>query len=578
MKRCIRVAWLMLFAWALLACGGGGGGVDAGAGARVGGGGGVGVGVDVDVDVDVDVGGGGGGGVGEQTKSLNKPFTGKPRQTVKVTPYSFALTLSEGGQQDVNLVAEDVAFRSRSASLSLSVAPLDAVFAPDPLVTSLAGGRYSVLLRTAPSLAVGEYNGVVTLRLCRESPCARPIAGTTVTVPYTVRVQGTVTVTPDWQTHQGNAAHTGYVPVTLDPARFAYAWEWRRSTSGVLGFINAVVTEGGRVFVTDDEYFGSLTSLYALNETDGSLAWRQDFINYPALNPPAVANGIVYVATTGHENTFLWAFRANDGTPVFKSAFAGQWPHVLAPTVRDGRVFTNGGYYGGGVYGYDATSGASLWSMFSGDDDMSTPAVDGHHAYHYNGNSLEVYSAATGAAVASITDPQVAVSGYSYHGSPMLGSDDHIMALSGGAFSGRASSSTEQYESRPLTNFSLAARAMRWRSNSTYLTAPAVANGVVYAGRNNPKSLDALDERTGQVLWSWPGTANDTEFHRNVLVTNNLVFVSTDRAIHAVDLNTHQSVWSYPTPGMLALSAGGTLYIAEGARQPTGRLIAIRLR
>lgn len=545
MKRCIRIAWLMLFVWALVACGGGNGGSDGG---------------------------------GEQTKSLNKPFVGKPRTTVKVTPSSFALTLSEGAQQEANLMAEDLAYRSRSASLYLSVVPLDAVFAPDPLVTSLAGGRYSVLLRTAPSLAVGEYNGVVTLRLCRESPCASAIAGTTVTVPYTVRVQGAASVTPDWQTHQGNAAHTGHVPVTLDPARFAYAWEWRRSTSGVLGFINAVVTEGDRVFVTDDEYHGSLTSLYALNETDGSLAWRQDFINYPALNPPAVANGIVYTATTGHENTFLWAFRANDGTPVFRSAFAGQWPHVLAPTVRDGRVFTNGGYYGGGVYGYDATSGASLWSVFSGDDDMSTPAVDGHHVYHHSGNSLEVYSAATGVPVASITDPQVADSGYSYHGAPMLGSDDHIIAFSGGAFSGRASASTEQYGSRPLTNFSLAARAMRWRSNSTYLTAPAVANGVVYAGRNNPKSLDALDERTGQVLWSWPGTAQDTTFHRNVLVTNNLVFVSTDRAIHAIDLNTRQSVWSYPAPGMLAMSAGGTLYIVEGAREPTGRLIAIRLK
>ena len=544
MKRCIRVAWLMLVAWALVACGGG-------------------TGTSAD---------------GEQTKSLSKPFVGKPRLTVAVTPSSFALTLSEGARQDVNLMVTVVGFRSAAASVFLSVAPLDAVFAPDPVVTRLAGGRHAVLLRTAPSLPVGEYSGVVTLRLCRESPCARAIAGTTVTVPYTVSVQGSASVAPEWQTHQGNAAHTGYVPVALNPARFAYAWEWRRSTTGVLGFINAVVTEGGRVFVTDDEYHGPLTSLYALNETDGSLAWRQDFLNYPALNPPAVANGIVYAATTGHENTFLWAFRANDGTPVFKSAFAGQWSHVLAPTVRDGRVFTNGGYYGGGVYGYDASSGASLWSVFSGDDDMSTPAVDGNHVYHYNGNALEVYSTGTGAPVASITDPQVAASDYSYHGAPMLGSDDHIIAFSGGAFSGRASSSTEQYESRPLTNFSLAARALRWRSSSAYLTAPAVANGVVYAGRNNPKSLDALDERTGQVLWSWPGTANDTEFHRNVLVTNNLVFVSTDRAVHAIDLNTHQSVWSYPSPGMLALSAGGTLYIVEGAREPTGRLIAIRLR
>ena len=566
MKRCIRVAWLMLFAWALVACGGGGA-VDARLGAGVG----------AEASAGANVGSGADTDAG-QTKSLNKPLAGRPHLTMKLTPSSFALTVEQDAQQDVSLLIEDVAFRTRSVPLYLGVAPLASVFSPAPSVTSLGSGRYSVLLRTASSLAAGDYYGEITLRLCREAPCIRAIPGGTVTVPYSIRIQGAATDIPDWQTHQGTASHTGYVPLTLNPNRFAYAWEWRRSTAGVIGAINPVVTGDGRVFVTDDEYFGSLTSLYSLNETDGSLAWRQDFINFPALNPPAVANGIVYTATTGHENTFLWAFRASDGSPVFKSAFAGQWPHVLAPTVRDGRVFTNGGYYGGGVYGYDASSGASLWSRFSGDDDMSTPAVDGNYVYHYSGSSLEVYSAATGVPVASITDPQVSASGYSYHGAPMLGAPDHITTFSGGAFSGRASSSIEQYENRPLTSFSLINQSMRWRSNSTYLTAPAVANGVIYAGRNNPKSLDALDEHTGQVLWSWPGTATDAEFHRNVVVTNNLVFVSTDQAVHAVDLVTHQLVWSYPVPGMLALSASGTLYIVEGAREPTGRLIAIRLR
>jgi outer membrane protein assembly factor BamB len=386
-------------------------------------------------------------------------------------------------------------------------------------------------------------------------------------------------VAPDWQGHQGNAAHTGYVPVTLDPARFAPAWEWRRGTTGVLGAINAVVTEKGRVFVTDDDYFSPVTSLYALDEADGMLAWRHDFIDAPALNPPGVANGIVYAATTGHSATFLWAFRTSDGAPVFKSAFDGQWPHVLAPTVQGGRVFTNGGYFGGGVYAFDAASGARQWAEFSGDEDMSTPAVDATHAFHYDGSALVAYAVATGQKVATIPDAGALDFFYSYHGAPILGSADHIMAFSGGAFSGRASSSTEQYNSRALVNFSLAGRSVRWRTADTYLTQPAVANGVVYAARNIPsKSLDAIDESTGRVLWSWSGTEQDREFHRNVLVTRNLVFVSTDVAVHAIDLASRQRVWTYPAPGMLALSAAGMLYIVEGARESTGRLIAIRVK
>ena len=77
---------------------------------------------------------------------------------------------------------------------------------------------------------------------------------------------------------------------------------------------------------------------------------------------------------------------------------------------------------------------------------------------------------------------------------------------------------------------------------------------------------------------SWPGAGTEQGFHRNVVVTDNLVFVSTDTAVHAISLATRQSVWSFPAPGMLAISAQGTLYIAEGATEPTGRLIAIRLR
>ena len=404
----------------------------------------------------------------------------------------------------------------------------------------------------------GEVNGVGGAGGAGGAPCTS--------------VSGTA---PDWQTFQGNPAHNGYVPATFNPNCFARVWEWKREPGGVLGFINSVATEAGKVFVTDDVYHYE-ANLYALNEQDGSLAWRWQFGNVPALNPPAVLNGMVYAATTGHDATILRGFRASDGGLVFNSPFDAQWPNLLAATVSGGRVFTNGGYYGGGVYAFDATNGSRFWVHTAGDDDMSTPAIDNQYAYYYSGIGLEVYGVSDGESVASIRDPYGPVQGYSYHGAPMLGSTDHIIAFSGGAFSGRGSSSVEQYDSRPLVNFSLQNVTTRWRSQSSYLTQPAVAKGVVYAGRSGPV-LDALNEATGEVLWSWPGTNLDNEFHRNIIVTDNLLFVSTDRAVYAVDLESRQPVWSYPVPGMLAISARKMLYIVEGAREPTGRLIAIKL-
>ncbi|HEY5997533.1 MAG TPA: PQQ-binding-like beta-propeller repeat protein, partial [Candidatus Deferrimicrobiaceae bacterium] len=185
----------------------------------------------------------------------------------------------------------------------------------------------------------------------------------------------------------------------------------------------------------------------------------------------------------------------------------------------------------------------------------------------------------TGTSFASIPDPYgSASSGYSYHGAPVIGSRGNVLGFSGDAFSGRAMSNVEQYEQRVFSSFLVGTRAWEWATANPYLTAPALANGVLYAGRNNPMSLDAISEVTGRVMWSWiPSGQGDAGFHRNVVVTRNLLFASTDRAVYAIDLATRQPVWSYPEPGNLAISANRILYIAIGAKESTGRLVAIRL-
>ena len=457
----------------------------------------------------------------------------------------------------------------------LQARPTTGALEHNPTITRIDGRSFRIQVRVAEGLAVGTYSGYVEVKTCLDEACLSEIQRGALYLPFELVIDDPANVAlGEWETFQRDAGHTGYVPATFQPRSFAYKWEWLRPTGGR---INAVTTAPGLVFVSDDDYHGS-PALRALGENDGGVVWQQTFQNYPALNPPATANGKVYVATTGHEKTFLWAFDASSGRAVFQNSFAGQWPHVLAPTIRDGRVYTNGGYYGGGVYAFHATGGDLQWSMFSGDDDMTTPAVDQSRAYYYDGLALATYDTATGQKLSSTSDPHNPGQGYSHHGAPMLGLADSVTTFSGGSFSGRASSSVEQFGTRPLINFSVASNAVRWRTARTYITQPATAKGIVYAGSNTPKSFDAIDEATGQVLWSWVPPPSDLRFHRNVVVTDNLVFVSTDRAIYALDLATRQPVWSYPTPGMLAISGGGTLYIVEGAREPTGRLIAIALK
>ncbi|TMH20592.1 MAG: hypothetical protein E6H61_10790 [Betaproteobacteria bacterium] len=132
----------------------------------------------------------------------------------------------------------------------------------------------------------------------------------------------------------------------------------------------------------------------------------------------------------------------------------------------------------------------------------------------------------SGATVASIADPFASASSYSMFSAPMLGATGDAIVFSGGGFSGRAASSSEQYDSRPLVSYNIAGKTIAWRSANAYLTHPAVANGVIYAARNAPPALDALSEADGHILWSWTPPAGNTSFHRNTVVTNNLVFVS----------------------------------------------------
>jgi outer membrane protein assembly factor BamB len=210
---------------------------------------------------------------------------------------------------------------------------------------------------------------------------------------------------------------------------------------------------------------------------------------------------------------------------------------------------------------------------------MFTPAVDDAYVYHYNGDTLFLVDRITGVTSATIADPFGSNSGYSYHGAPMLGERSNVVAFAGGAFSGRASSNVEQYDQRVLSSFDISTNTYEWSTSYAYLTAPAVADGVIYAAHNSPMSLDAIDEVTGQVLWSWAPTENgDTSFHRNIVVTRNLLFVSTNKAVYALDLATRLPVWIYPMPGMLAISAERTLYIATGAQESDGGLVAVSLK
>lgn len=441
--------------------------------------------------------------------------------------------------------------------------------------SQVASGTFAVDLPIRDKLSAGVREGQLELLACQDSACVKVYEGSGASLSY----KFTLLSVDEWTMHQGGPGHRGHLPIRLNPQRFKQAWTWNRPpASDPIGGINAVATMQGKAFVTTDVYNGEAV-LYALNEADGKVAWSRSLGTMPAFGPPSVSTDRVFAATAGHEDSLLWAFDLQTGNILTKSAFGAQWPNMLAPTLMDGVAVLGAGYFGGEVYAYSAKTGDSLWvQSVGGVWDMVAPAADSQNIYHHNGSALYVLNRSTGAEVARIDDLLGSAStGHSYHGGPALGSKGLVIAYSGGAFSGRAASSAEQYGPRVLTAFDPVAKRVVWRSANSYMTTPAVADGVVYVG--NATSLDALDEATGGLLWRFtPDPVVDgLSFHRNGVVTRSHLFVSTDKAVLAIDLATHQVVWRHPKPGSLGISAGRTLYISVGARESSGELIAIRL-
>lgn len=340
-----------------------------------------------------------------------------------------------------------------------------------------------------------------------------------------------------WPMFQADETHRGYVPVAVDVDSFKLRWQKSVSTKA----LNPVTTSGDKVFVTEQVYFVN-GSLIALDTSDGSVAWTTSLGAPFSINPPSYDDGKVYVQTGDHaSDTWLHCFSADDGSELFAAPHAAQWEHYLAPTIKDGVVYVNGGYYGG-MYAFDGTSGAQLWFNGLMQYDTWTPAVDAEHAYAYVGGVFYALKRTDGTTDYSITDPHYSWSGYSMNLAPVLGDLKEALVI----YNGR------------LMSFDLGQQTFGWDVAGAFTGQPALHAGIIYAVGGG--ELLALDEATGAVLWSWSDTGKT--LIGTPIITDSHVFVRNATRVHAVDLVSQTSVWSYKDSGAMSLGASA-LFLAR---------------
>jgi hypothetical protein len=361
-----------------------------------------------------------------------------------------------------------------------------------------------------------------------------------------------------WPMYQGNKEHTGYVPGSLDPEKSKELWS---KTIGSGRSLNPVTIAEGKVYASIRIYHAAEDHLFVLDALTGEQKWTKNFGRVSRMNPPSYAHGNVYIQT-GKESSsgippYLHAFNAETGDLVFKSLFSAQWEEYYAPTIDDGVVYINGGYYGG-MYAFDAYSGAQLWFTGLPQNDEWTPTVGPDYVYSYQGEytpGLYALNKLTGNVEYRIDDPNFDWNGWSMDTVAVYGEDGLMFAVHDGR----------------LIAFDTSARSMLWEIAQAFKGQPSCRDGVVYA--LNGSSVSAASAHTGEVLWSWDSGASLTQ---NIIVTDSHLIVGSASTTYLIDLQTHSQVWSYPKGGHLSL-AEGVLYIASSNGELTALSILPRL-
>jgi hypothetical protein len=473
-------------------------------------------------------------------KSVPAGFVG----VVKKNSVALAFRLEFGIVASISIAPRNPAIDS-GATVQLSAIAVDFHNQTIPNTTlTWASAPGSVASVDAGGLVSGVAPGVAVVT----ASASGAFSTDTITVRHTI---ANWSAAVEWTMYQGNAAHTGYNPVSMDVAVFRELWT-KTLVAGVA--LNPVTAGDGKVFVSTNAYFGTQQAK-SLDARTGNELWSRDFGPIHSVNPPAYGNGTVYLQTGGHDDSFLYAIDATTGTVRFRSVYGNQWSRYYAPVVIGTSVYIAGGYYGG-MYRF-ITDGSQRWFAALNQYDQFVPAVKDGLVYAYTGSyspKLTVTDTATGAVAYEIADPGFVWNGWSMDQAPALGGASNVLATNGGR----------------LISFNLQSRSIGYAIPANFRGQVSVANGMLYVANNG--QVEARSETDGALQWLWiPPQGQVTG---PMIVTKNMLLVSTASTTYAIDLATRQPVWSYPAGGSLTLSAQGILFIA----QSTGKLTAVSVR
>ncbi len=183
--------------------------------------------------------------------------------------------------------------------------------------------------------------------------------------------------------------------------------------------------------------------------------------------------------------------------------------------------------------------------------------MDANFAYTYLSGSLHAVSKTDGKLAYTIKNPDFSWAGYG-GATPVLSEKNMAYVVGNG-----------------LQAFDLIKQTRAWSVTGNIYGAPAYAKDVVYILNAYGTVLEARSAQNGSLMWMASALSSDnvSRAYKNMVVADNLVFISAVNSTLAIDIKTRQVVWEHPFGGSLAISDRGVLYI-----KGEGRIEAINLQ
>ncbi len=361
-----------------------------------------------------------------------------------------------------------------------------------------------------------------------------------------------------WPMFQGNAAHTGFVDTTLNPQNFKFAWKtYVGDESDVNYAISQVMVDGALVYVSRSNYVYSNT-FQAFSTLSGRQVWKKSF-GEVEVTPPTVVNNDVYMDALNYgsdEGSGFYHFNVITGEDKNILPTGSIWHNFISASYYNDNLYFADQHW---LYSYNVTNKKISWL-----GDLYTnyvlwaPAVNEKYVATYADGEMEIFDRSTGKQITSIKDPNYFFGGgtETIDLAPVFMGDNNILGIQG--------------HKGYLTIYDITNKNIDSILGPGFSGMPAVDSNFIYAAQNG--QLVVLD-RSGKYSekWSW-SPPNNESVQGQMLTTDNLVFVSTESNVYAIDKQTHQAVWNYPADGQLSLGMG-YLFIM----QHSGDLFAIRV-